>query len=123
MLKDERIAPFVNLRIAVQPFRQDRIGGMLLPFDERVILGNRGPLLRKAIANAGVNQHELALLRHRCAAGKDMLLALLLGWPQGDGLMLPVDEVLAAEMAPVHVAPGVAVGIELIEQVIMALVE
>src|SRR5262249_41749390 len=57
------------------------------------------------------------------AAGKDMLLASALRWPQGNGLMLPVDEILAAKMAPMHMAPCIAIGIELVEQVKRPLVK
>ena len=55
---------------------------------------------------------------HGGAAGEDMFLAKGLRWPEGNGQVFPVNQVLAAHMAPVHVAPVIAIGVELIKEVI-----
>lgn len=52
-----------------------------------------------------------------------MVFALVFGGADGDGKVFPVDEVAAAGVAPVHVAPEGAVGVVLVEEVVPAAVE
>ena len=112
----------MNFCGAVQLLGKDRIGRVFSPPGEFVVFRHGRPLLGQAFADRGVNQHHLAFFGHRRAAGKAMLFAQIFGRRQRDRHVFPMNEVLALEMAPVHVAPIVPIGIVLIEKVVGALV-
>ena len=125
--EEKGIAPIVDLQATVESLGQHGVRRMLLP-DEEVRAAEGGPLLRRVLrplfwANAGVEKDRLAVAIDRRAAGKAVVFANFLRGPQGDGEVLPADEVPAPDMPPVHVAPAVAVGVVLVEKVIKAAVE
>src|SRR5450759_2345693 len=97
----------------------DRVARVFVPGDEFVVDGQGHPLLGIALADAGVEEARPAVGPRNRAAGKNVLLAFVQRRPQGDGQVLPVDQVATAGVAPVHVAPGSAVGIELVEDCLL----
>src|SRR5262245_48965219 len=95
---------------------------MLLPVNEIFVFGDRRPLLGVTFADAGVEEHQLAVGGLCSRPRKCMLLAAALCGPERDRLVFPIDEVLAAKVAPMHVSPTVAVRVVLVEDVIVAVV-
>ena len=76
-----------------------------------------------AVADAGVEGEQLPAAVGRGAAAEDMILPLLLRGPERDGHVLPENQVAAAGVAPVHVAPRIAKRIVLVVEMIVAAVE
>ena len=104
---------------------ENGVSGMFFPLDQLVV-ANGGPLLVSRLFRPGrnfrVKNHRLALAVDPGTTGETVRLTSLLGRPERDGEMFPVHEVLAARVAPVHVSPLVAVGIMLVEDVVIPLV-
>src|ERR1019366_3722086 len=91
----------------------DRVSRVLVPDDELVVDGRGHPLLWVALADAGVKEARPTVGSGDSAAGEDVFLTFVQRGPEGDREVFPVHQVAAAGVAPVHVAPGGAVGIEL----------
>ena len=82
-------------------------------------LARRGVIQKQRIVPALLQAGQIAHVLNR-AAGIHRIARLGI---QRDGQMLPVNEVAAAGVPPVHVAPAVVVRVVLIKQVIPALVQ
>ena len=118
-----------HLRIAVA--RRDLAdGGVGGVFRERAAVGAVGDALHGRVARGCVEEHErrvvggaeaarVGMVHHRAAAEHRPEVV----GEEHVAEFLPVDEIAAHGMAPVHVAPGPAVGIVLEEEVPFALVE
>ena len=120
VLPDERISPILDLQFAVQGERHHRIVRELAPGPHPVRAG-RQPLdgigvRRRLRADAGVHGGRRTVVID-AATGEAMLLAAVSRRGDGNGPMLPMDEVVADGVAPVHMAPRGAVGVVLVEQV------
>ena len=126
MLEDERIAPVVYLRLTVERLGHHRVRRMLMPRSHLVVTDGE-PLLGvdarlRLIAHAGVQRRRHSRRGHRRAAGPDSGLLKLRRRPERHGLVLPPDHVPTSRVSPVlHVSLRV-VRVELIEQVIPAVV-
>lgn len=72
------------------------------------------------VVMAGVEQVESPVFDDR-RAGEATAAVLGIAGDQGDRQLLPVDEVAAADVAPVHRPPLGGVGVELVEDVVVAL--
>src|ERR1017187_1683955 len=101
----------------------DRVARVLVPDDELVVDGQGHPLLGVALADAGIKEARPAVGPGDGAAGEHVLLTFVQRGPQGDGEVLPIHQVATAGVAPVHVAPYGTVWIELVEEMVPALVE
>ena len=123
LAEQEGIAPLVHLQRAVILQRDHRIARVLLP-DDQLVIGRQGhPLFRIALADARVEQARPAVGSGDRSAGEHVLLALFQRGPQRDRQVLPVHQVAAARVPPVHVAPRGSVRVELVEEVVPALIE
>ena len=95
---------------------------MFLP-DGQIRIADGGPLLVGAVrADAGVERNGVSLAVDPGASREDMLFAFFERGPERDWLVLPMHEVLTACVSPVHVSPFIAVGIVLVEDVVIPLV-
>src|ERR1039457_4168210 len=101
----------------------DRVARVLVPDDELVVDWRGHPLLWVALADAGVKEARPTVGSGDSAAGEDVFLTFVQRGPEGDREVFPVHQVATAGVAPVHVAPGGAVRIELVEEVVPAFVE
>src|SRR5207249_5251685 len=99
---------------------KDWIAFELLPSDHGVIAGGETLHLGK---NAGVDQSWDAIV-YKSRSGKAAVLVRAAGCRrQSHAQVLPMNQVFAARMPPVHISPICAVGIVLIKEVIRALPE
>src|SRR5439155_27187248 len=104
LLKQKRIAPLIHRELAVRGGSKNRVALELLPCEEIVILGDDHPLLGLRLADARVNQPRVSILSENCAAGEDRAFTFIGGWPDRDGQVLPVHQILATRMAPMLLA-------------------
>src|SRR5215470_13766873 len=102
---------------------ENRVPRELRPCQQVVILRDRQPLLRLSVANTGVDNPRAAVARQDGAARVDVRLALVFGWAQSDRQVLPIHQVAAAGVSPVHVPPERTVRIELVEEMVPAAVK
>lgn len=126
VVKDKGIAPFVDFAVAMESFGEDGVVRQLAPVDELAI-AEGGPLFGVVAggtveSDAGVEDHGLAVAIDGAGAGPDALLIEVSGRAEGDGEALPMGEVAAADVAPVFWAVALAEGVELIKEVIPAVV-
>ena len=112
------------------PRRQNRVAVILLvvqPVADSHALGL--DLLQRAVlgahpAHAGVHQQLPPVGQLQRAAGKAAVgVIFLLVRGQGGGQALPADEVFGLDVPPVHGAPLAGVGVVLVEQVVLPLVD
>ena len=82
-----------------------------------------GAVLLALLAHAGVHQQLPAIRKLDGAAGEAAVLVVGHVGRQSRGQPLPADEIAGLEMAPVHRPPHGLVGIVLVKQVVLALVD
>ena len=99
---------------------------IVLPVAEGQALGLEGllrPILPALFPHAGVHEKLSAVLHLDGGAGEAARLVIALIRSQGRGQIVPVEQVRAHRVTPVHGAPLGGVGVILIEHMELPLVE